>query len=94
MDDDGFRFEHLSQRVGRLNLLLQILQKKHDGIRACNHKIVKIGVEMKNSLDPIKDGLHIEQEKLSNNTVLRPRTFSAADESAMEIGHDDLVSGI
>lgn len=92
--EDGFRFEHLSQRVGRLSLLLQNLQKKHDDIRDCNDKIVKIGVEMKNSLDPIKDGSHIEQEKLSNNTVIRPRNFSAAGETGMEIGDDDLVSGI
>ncbi|KAF3159331.1 hypothetical protein TWF132_007849 [Orbilia oligospora] len=92
--DDRFRFEHLSQKVGRLSLLLQNLQKKHDDIRACNDKIVKIGVEMKNSLGPIKDGLYIEKEKLSNNTVMRPRNFNAVDETGMEIGDDDVVSGI
>ncbi|KAF3086860.1 hypothetical protein TWF569_008267 [Orbilia oligospora] len=92
--DDRFRFEHLSQKVGRLSLLLQNLQKKHDDIRACNDKIVKIGVEMKNSLGPIKDGLYIEKEKLSNNTAMRPRNFNAADETGMEIGDDDVVSGI
>ncbi|RVD81689.1 uncharacterized protein DFL_009540 [Arthrobotrys flagrans] len=68
--EDGFRFEHLSQRVGRLSLLLQNLQKKHDDIRDCNDKIVKIGVEMKNSLDPIKDVLPAKRAwKLATMTL-------------------------
>lgn len=77
--------------LARLESLLATLRNHHNALRVQNDRVVKVGLSMEATLQPIEDGLRLENERMAADEANARTGFGGGAE---EVGGGDPVDTV